>query len=71
MNPTVLVLDVGAGSILEQLQGTLLLASIGCTVKRSVTQQIRAVDVWRLFPAELKGAYRIKWVGFFMDHKSL
>lgn len=37
MNHTILVLEVGVGSTLEQLQGTLPLASIGCTVQRSVT----------------------------------
>lgn len=37
---TFLVLDVGAGPVLEQLQGTLPLAPIGRTVQRSVTQQI-------------------------------
>lgn len=53
MGLTVLVFDVGAGSTSEQLQGALLLAAVGCGVQWSVTQQIRAVDVWRLFPAEL------------------
>lgn len=51
---TILVLDVGVGSAFEELQGTLLLASIRRGVQRSVTQQICAVDVWRLFPAELQ-----------------
>lgn len=60
---TILVFDVGAGSTPEQLQGTLLLASIGCTVQWSVTQQIRAVDVWRLRPAELQWTCRIKTDG--------
>ncbi len=54
MGLTILVLDVGAGSTLEQFLGTQLLAAIGCRVQRSVTQQICAVDVWRLFPAELQ-----------------
>lgn len=51
---TVLVLDVGAGSTSEQLQGALLLAPIGRRVQRRVSQQVGAVDVWRLFPAELQ-----------------
>lgn len=55
---TILVSDVGAGSAPEQLQGTLLLASISCRVQRSVSQQICAVDVWRLFPAELQQMQR-------------
>lgn len=55
---TFLVLDVGVGSTSEQLQRTLLLATIGCWVQRGVTQQIYAVNVWRLFPAELQQTQR-------------
>lgn len=51
---TVLVLDIGAGSASEQLQRALLLAAIGGRVQRGVPQQICAVDVWRLLPAELQ-----------------
>lgn len=51
---TVFVLDVGVGSASEQLQGALPLAAVRCWVQRSVTQQVCAVDVWRLFQAELQ-----------------
>lgn len=54
MGLTILVLDVGVGTISEQLLGTLLLAAVGCRVQRRVAQQICAVDVRRLFPAELQ-----------------
>lgn len=50
---TVFVLDVGVGSASEQLQGALPLAAVRCWVQRSVTQQVCAVDVWRLLHAEL------------------
>lgn len=62
---TVLVLDVGTGSASDELHGTLLLPAIGCRVQRSVTQQVRAVDVWRLFPAELQPRQRSTAVEFF------
>lgn len=58
MSLTFFVSDVRAGSILEQLQGTLPLASIGGTVQWSVTQQICAVDVQGLLPAELQKTHR-------------
>lgn len=61
---TVLVLDVGAGSASDKLHGTLLLPAIGCRVQWSVTQQVCAVDVWRLFPAELQPTQRSTAVGF-------
>lgn len=54
MFPTILVLDVWPGSTSEQLLGALLLAAVGGRVQRRVSQQVRAVDVWRLFPAELR-----------------
>lgn len=54
MFPTILVLDVWPGSTSEQFLCTLLLAAVGSRVERSVSQQVRAVDVWRLFPAELR-----------------
>lgn len=52
--PTILVLDVWPGSTSEQFLGTLLLAAVGGRVERRVSQQVGAVDVWRLFPAELR-----------------
>lgn len=58
MGLTILVFDAGAGSASEQLLGTLLLATVGCRVQWSVTQQICAVDVWRLYPAELQQTHR-------------
>lgn len=72
LHRTILVLDVGTGSTLEQLQGTLPLASIGCTVQRSVTQQICAGGVWRLFLAELHTGQKqmcclSPWVLYYSD----
>lgn len=51
---TVFVLRTGVGAAPQQLQGAQPLASIGGTVQRSVAQQICAVDIWRLLPAELQ-----------------
>lgn len=53
MFPTILILDVWPGSTSEQFLSTMLLAAVGGRVERSVSQQVRAVDVWRLFSAEL------------------
>lgn len=54
MFPTIFVLNVWPRSTSEQFLGTLLLATVGSRVQRGVSQQVRAVDVWRLFPAELR-----------------
>lgn len=57
---TILVFDMRASSAPQQLEGTLLLASIGSTVQRGVTQQICAVDVWWFLHAQLRRTHRKK-----------